>query len=393
MTFSKRMDRIRPSAIRSVQKKIAAKEGVISFAAGLPDPALFPLGKLSEATSDMIKDEGRIAFQYGLTKGYAPLIDIIAARMQKKGVLSAFAENIIITAGSQQGLALCAMMFLDEGDMVVCENPSYLGGINACRPYGVEFAGVNTDENGIDTIQLDEMLSSNGRIKMIYVIPNFQNPTGKEWSKENREDFMKVIEKHDVIVVEDDPYGELRFAGTDKPILKSMDTQGKVIYLGSFSKVMAPGLRLAWMCADKKITAQAELIKEGWDLQSNQFSQLQMVRFMEENDLDEHIDMIRKKYRRKCNLMLQQMELHFPADTFFTKPYGGMFIWVELPYGIDAELFLEEALEAGIAFIPGKYFFANEGADNTVRMNFTTVSEEEITKGIEIMGNLLKKKK
>lgn len=305
------------------------------------------------------------------------MLDKILERMARKENIHATVDNIIMTTGSQQGLALTAMMFLEEGDIVVAENPSYLGGINACRPYGAQFIGVDTDEDGIDTEQLDKVLSENPKVKLLYVIPNFQNPTGKAWTLERRKAFMEVINKYDVMVVEDNPYGEIRFKGEFVPTLKSMDTQGKIIYLGSFSKILAPGLRLAWMCANPEVIKQAELIKEGWDLQCNQFVQVQAVEFMNSYDLEKHIQGIQQAYKEKCELMLAEMEKEFPANVKFTKPEGGMFIWVVLPEHVDANAFLDTALEYGVAYIPGEFFYANEGPKNTMRMNFTTVSEEK----------------
>ena len=353
MQFSERMSRIQPSAIRDVQKKISKKPGVISFAAGLPDPDLFPLDALAVSTEKMIREKGKEAFQYGLTKGYGPMLDKILERMARKENIHATVDNIIMTTGSQQGLALAAMMFLEEGDIVVAENPSYLGGINACRPYGTSFIGVDTDEDGMDTEQLDKVLSENPKVKLLYVIPNFQNPTGKAWTLERRKAFMDVINKYDVMVIEDNPYGEIRFKGEFVPTLKSMDTQGKIIYLGSFSKILAPGLRLAWMCANPEVIKQAELIKEGWDLQCNQFVQVQAVEFMNSYDLEKHIQGIQQAYKEKCELMLAEMEKEFPANVKFTKPEGGMFIWVVLPEHVDANAFLDTALEYGVAYIPG----------------------------------------
>lgn len=390
MQFSERMSRIQPSAIRDVQKKISKKPGVISFAAGLPDPDLFPLDALAVSTEKMIREKGKEAFQYGLTKGYGPMLDKILERMARKENIHATVDNIIMTTGSQQGLALAAMMFLEEGDIVVAENPSYLGGINACRPYGTSFIGVDTDEDGMDTEQLDKVLSENPKVKLLYVIPNFQNPTGKAWTLERRKAFMDVINKYDVMVIEDNPYGEIRFKGEFVPTLKSMDTQGKIIYLGSFSKILAPGLRLAWMCANPEVIKQAELIKEGWDLQCNQFVQVQAVAFMNSYDLEKHIQGIQQAYKEKCELMLAEMEKEFPANVKFTKPEGGMFIWVVLPEHVDANAFLDMALEYGVAYIPGEFFYANEGPKNTMRMNFTTVSEEKIVEGIHLLGKALK---
>lgn len=390
MQFSERMSRIQPSAIRDVQKKISKKQGVISFAAGLPDPDLFPLDALAVSTEKMIREKGKEAFQYGLTKGYGPMLDKILERMARKENIHATVDNIIMTTGSQQGLALAAMMFLEEGDIVVAENPSYLGGINACRPYGTSFIGVDTDEDGMDTEQLDKVLSENPKVKLLYVIPNFQNPTGKAWTLERRKAFMDVINKYDVMVIEDNPYGEIRFKGEFVPTLKSMDTQGKIIYLGSFSKILAPGLRLAWMCANPEVIKQAELIKEGWDLQCNQFVQVQAVAFMNSYDLEKHIQGIQQAYKDKCELMLAEMEKEFPANVKFTKPEGGMFIWVVLPEHVDANAFLDMALEYGVAYIPGEFFYANEGPKNTMRMNFTTVSEEKIVEGIHLLGKAFK---
>lgn len=390
MKFSIRMDRVMPSGIRAVQKKMAAYPEAISLAGGLPDPDLFPLADLGKATSEMIAEKGKLAFQYGMTKGYQPMIDAVVQRMEKKEQVKVTADNIIMTTGSQQGLALTAMMFLDEGDIVVAENPSYLGGINACRPYGVSFIGVDTDDEGMDVAQLDKVLTENPRAKMLYVIPNFQNPTGKAWSLARRKAFMEVINKHDVIVVEDNPYGEIRFKGEFVPPLKAFDTQGKVVYLGSFSKILSPGLRLAWICASEEIVKQAELIKEGWDLQCNQFAQLQAVEYMAKFDLEAHIKKIQNLYREKCDLMLKTIDENLPASVKVVRPEGGMFVWLELPEQVDADELLETALKAGVAYIPGGYFYANGGHANTIRLNFTTVSEENIVKGIQILGKVLK---
>lgn len=391
MRYSRRMERVKPSAIRSVQKKIAQKQGVISFAAGLPDPDYFPLADLKTATMEMMEEGGKSALQYGMTKGYAPLIDLLVERMRAKEGIDAKPENILMTTGSQQGLSMCAMLFLDEGDIVVAENPSYLGGINACRPYGCGFIGVDTDEEGMVIADLDNVLSENPKVKLLYVIPNFQNPTGKAWSLERRKQFMEVINKYDVVVIEDNPYGEIRFRGEAVPSLKSMDTQGKVVYLGSCSKILCPGLRVAWICADESVTAQFEQIKEGLDLQCNQFAQMQVVSYIQKFDLDAHVETVKAAYKKRCDLMLSLMQEHFPSSVTYTKPEGGMFIWVELPTSLSADELLDDAIEAGVAYVPGEYFYANEGAKNTIRLNFTTVSEEQIQKGVLLLADVLKK--
>ena len=391
MSFSIRMDRLKASAIRAVQKRIASKPGVISFAAGLPDPDLFPLADMTASTTRLMEQDGRLALQYGLTKGYGPLIDLLVQRMKDKEGVACSAENITVTTGSQQGLALAAMMFLDEGDVVIAENPSYLGGINACRPYGPTFTGVATDDDGMVMEDLERVLRETPRAKLIYVIPNFQNPTGKAWTLERRKRFMEIVAEYDVVVVEDNPYGEIRFKGEPLPCLKSLDTKGQVVYLGSFSKILSPGLRVAWLCAAPEIAAMAERLKEGMDLQCNQFAQMQVVRYMEEYDIEAHIRRIQEAYKSRCDLMLAKIAEHFPASVKYTRPEGGMFIWLELPEDLDADALLDEAIEAGVAYIPGEFFYANEGPKNTVRMNFTTVSDQQITDGIEILGNVLKK--
>lgn len=390
LKFSIRMDRLKPSAIRDVQKKIAAKPDVISFAAGLPDPDLFPLDDYKKATDDMITERGAEAFQYGLTKGYGPMLDILVDRLAAKEKINCTKENLCMTTGATQGLALVANMVLDEGDYVLTESPSYLGAINCCRPYGINYIGVATDDEGMDVNELEEILSTNDRVKMIYVIPNFQNPTGKAWSLERRKAFMEVVNKYDVLVVEDNPYGELRFKGDFVPSLKALDTQDKVVYLGSFSKIMAPGLRIAYLCGDPKIAALAEELKETTDLQCNEYVQVFAVQYMQEFDLEAHIEKIKALYLKKCDLMLEEMDKYFPENIKIIRPEGGMFIWFELPEGLDSTELLQGALDAGVAYIPGESFYPTNPKKNGVRLNFTLVSEEQIKEGIKILGDYLK---
>ncbi|MEG0372240.1 MAG: PLP-dependent aminotransferase family protein, partial [Clostridium sp.] len=290
MKYAQRMSMVKASAIRASQKKIAAKVAsggtVISFAAGLPDPKLFPLEEIKKVTEKVLKERGEFALAYGPTKGENELLELITKRMKEEENIDTKPENIIITTGSQQGIALSAMILLDKGDIVVTENPSYLGAINAFRPYECKFLGVDTDEEGMVTDDLDKLLAENPKVKVIYVIPTFQNPTGKTWSLQRRKDFMEVVNKYDdVIVIEDNPYGEIRFTEEPLPTLKSLDTKDKVLYLGSFSKVLCPGLRVAWMCGEKDIIDKSELLKQGIDLQSNQFSQVQVIEFLKQYDL------------------------------------------------------------------------------------------------------------
>lgn len=391
MTFSVRMSRIKASGIRAVQKRIAGKEGMISFAAGLPDPELYPLEDLRKACDTMLEKEGPKAFAYGLTKGYGPLVDFLTDRMNNREGVECTKENICMLSGSQQGLGMAAMMFIDEGDVVITENPSYLGAINAFRPYGAEFKGVDTDDDGIVIEDLERVLAETPKAKLIYVIPNFQNPTGKAWSLERREKFMEVVSKYDVVVVEDNPYGDLRFKGEQLPHLRALDKKGQVMYLGSFSKILSPGMRVAWACASPEVAKAIEELKETNDLQSPELTQMLTYYYLSMFDLEEHIREIQVVYKERCELMVEMIKEHFPAGIKYTDPEGGMFLWLELPEGLDSDKILDDAVAAGIAYIPGESFFSFEGVKNTIRMNFTMVKDEQIREGIRILGEVFKK--
>lgn len=388
MEFSVRMSRIKASGIRAVQKRIAGKNDIISFAAGLPDPALYPLEDLKAACDKMFKENGTAAFSYGLTKGYGPLIDLLTERMNKREGVQCTKDNICILSGSQQGLGMSALMFIDEGDVVITENPSYLGAINAFRPYGAEFAGVDTDDDGIVIEDLERVLKDNPKAKLIYVIPNFQNPTGKAWTLQRRKQFMEVVSKYDVVVVEDNPYGDLRFKGEQLPHLKALDEKGQVIYLGSFSKILSPGIRVAWACASPEVASMIEELKETNDLQSPELTQMLVTYYMKNFDLEAHIKEIQAVYKERCELMVEMIKMYFPKEIKFTDPEGGMFLWLELPEGLDSDKILDDAVANGLAYIPGESFFSHEGVKNTVRMNFTMVHDEQIREGIKKLGEV-----
>lgn len=392
MGFSVRMSRIKASGIRAVQKRIAGKSDMISFAAGLPDPELYPLEDLRKAADTMLEKEGPKAFAYGLTKGYGPLLDFLTDRMNNREGVDCTKDNICILSGSQQGLGMAAMMFIDEGDVVITENPSYLGAINAFRPYGAEFAGVDTDDDGIVIEDLERVLEANPRAKVIYVIPNFQNPTGKAWTLERRERFMEVIAKYpEITVVEDNPYGDLRFKGEQLPHLRALDKNGQVMYLGSFSKILSPGMRVAWACASPEVAKAIEELKETNDLQSPELTQMLTYYYLSMFDLEEHIREIQVVYKERCELMVEMIKKYFPEGIKYTDPEGGMFLWLELPEGLDSDKILDDAVAAGIAYIPGESFFSFEGVKNTIRMNFTMVKDEQIREGIRILGDVFKK--
>lgn len=386
---AKRLDLIHPSAIRSVQKKIAAKKGVISFAAGLPAADLFPVEEFHKATDKLFETNGTKAMQYGMSQGYMPLIEKLVTRMKEKNSIESKASDIIISTGSQQGLFLSAMTLLNDGDTVVAENPSYLGAFNAFRGFGAKFCGVDVDKDGMDLAQLKNNLDKDKSIKLIYVIPNYQNPTGKSWSEKRRLDFMDLVSNYPVYIIEDDPYGELCFDGNIQKPLKSMDRQNQVIYLGSFSKILSPGLRVAWVCSNHEIAQKMELLKQGIDLQSSEFTQHQVYNFLNEINIDDHIKKINKAYGKKCKLLLEKLSEINIEGLKYTKPTGGMFVWLELPPYMNSSELIDSAIDAGVAFIPGQYFFVDENITNTVRLNFTTVSEEAIIKGSKILKDFL----
>jgi len=390
MKFADRMDEVKASAIRAVGKIIAQKKGVISFAAGLPDPTLFPFDEMHAVTDKLLKEDAMVALQYGPTQGHGPLLDKICTLLKERDNVDAKPENLIVTTGSQQGISFCSMIMLNPGDVVITENPSYLGAINAFRPYQCNFVGVDIDEDGMIMEDLEKALAENPNTKMIYVIPNFQNPTGKTWSKERCEKLIELANKYEVVVIEDDPYGQLRFKGESVPTLKSMDTQDRVISLGSFSKVLCPGLRVAWMCGAKEFIEKVELLKQGTDLQCNQLAQMQVLEFLNNYDFEKHIDKIRTAYGKKCQLMLDTMKAEFPEEAKYTEPEGGMFVWVELPGHIDTTELLNKAIESNVAFVPGESFYPLCDCKSSLRLNFTTVSEENIVEGIKILGTVLK---
>lgn len=392
MKFADRMNKVQPSDIRAVGKIIAQKQEAISFAAGLPDPDLFPFNEVYAITKDILKDNAKQALQYGPTKGHMPLIEKIVNRLKEKDNVDVKPENIQITTGCQQGIAFCSMAFLNHGDVVITENPSYLGAINAFRPYQCNFVGVDIDDQGMIIEDLEKALEENPDAKMIYVIPSFQNPTGKTWSEERCKKLIEIANKYDVVIIEDNPYGELRFKGEKIPSLKSMDTKGNVISLGSFSKVLCPGLRVAWICASEEIIEKFELIKQGADLQSNQLAQMQVDVFLEKYDLDKHIEKISAAYSKKCELMLDIMRNEFPPEAKYVEPEGGMFIWIELPEKINTRDLFHEAIENNIAFVPGGSFYPNGGCESSLRLAFTTMSDENILKGMKILGKVIKDK-
>lgn len=387
--FSKVSSVLHASEIREILK-VTENPEIISFAGGLPAPELFPVEQMKDVDLAILEKEGKQALQYSTTEGYVPLRKQIAARMKSVFQTDCTYEDLIITAGSQQGLSLCGQLFLDEGDVVLVESPTYLGAITAFNVNFPQFIEVPTDDKGMIPEELDKILATNDKVRLIYVIPDFQNPTGITWPLERRKAFMEIINRHDIPVIEDDPYGELRYDGDYLPTLKSMDEKGNVIFLGSFSKILMPGLRLGWMVAAKEILEKAVMLKQCVDLQSSTYAQRQTSYYINMYDLDAHVQTIKELYGRRRNLMYNTMKEYFPKELTFTYPEGGLFTWVTLPEGYDAKELMPKVIAEKVAYVPGGAFYPNGGQDNHFRLNYSNMPEERIVEGVKRLAKVLK---
>ena len=391
-TFARRISSMRPSEIREILK-LTQKPSVISFAGGLPTPELFPVKELAAITSEILAEDGAGALQYAPTEGFQPLRESISERMNSKRGTRVAVDNILVTSGSQQGLDFSGKVFLDEGDVVLCESPTYIGAINAFRAYQPEFIEVPTDDDGMIPQELERCISACGqRKKIAYVIPDFQNPSGRCWSLKRREAFMEIASRHGFPVIEDCPYAELRFEGEELPSLKSLDSKGQVIFLGTFSKVFCPGLRVGWVAAERETLAKYIIAKQGADLHTSSLCQRQVHAYMRRYDMDENIGRIRQTYLNRRGAMLAAMDASFPGGISYTRPEGGFFLWVEMPAGTDAAGLLKACLEKDVAFIPGAPFFPCGGHENTFRLNYATMEEAKIEEGIGRLSSVLKER-
>ena len=387
--FAERMGKVEGSAIRELLK-LTARPEVISFAGGMPAPELFPVEEMKKVSVAVLEEQGKVALQYTTTEGYLPLREKIAERMNKTLKTNVGPDDILITSGSQQGLDFSGKTFIDKGDVVLCESPSYMGALNAMKAYEPEFIEIDTDNDGMIMEDLERVLASNDKVKMIYVIPDFQNPSGRTWPLERRLKFIEIINKYEIPVVEDNPYGELRFDGETLPSLKSLDTKGLVIYLGTFSKIFCPGYRLGWTCAAPKILEKFNICKQGADLQASTIGQMEVNKFMDMYDLDEHVNKIKACYVKRRDVMLKAMEEEFPEGVEFTRPQGGLFTWVTLPENIDAGEMAKKCLQKNVAYVPGASFYPNGGVYNTCRLNYSNMPEDKIIEGIKRMGEVLR---
>ena len=381
MKFANRIDSLRASDIREILK-ITQRAEVISFAGGLPAPELFPVEEMKQISRLLMEESGRVALQYSTTEGYEPLRQKIAARIGRKFQTQASAEEVMITSGSQQALDFTGKLFLDAGDVVLCESPTYLAAISAFRAYQPEFIAVPTDDDGMIIEELERILATTDNVKLVYVIPDFQNPTGRTWSRERRRRFIETVSRYGVAVLEDNPYGELRFEGEILPSIKSMDREGLVIGTGTFSKTFCPGMRIGWLVAAPPVIEKYVLIKQGADLCTSLRNQMEIDLFMERFDFEGNLVRLTELYRQRRNAMVAALEAMMPEGVSFTRPQGGLFLWVTLPERIKAIDLLKRCLEQNVAFVPGDSFFPNGGVENTLRLNYSNMPEDRIREGV-----------
>ena len=384
--YAKRMQFVRPSAIRELFK-LGVDPSVISFGGGYPDPNLFPVEKLSIAFQKVLLEQGHNALQYTTTDGLIPLREKLIKRMVVAGIKCAI-ENLIIIQGGQQGLDLVAKMFINEGDVIITENPTFLGALIAFNPCMPRYAVVSVDKDGMCMDELETTLKSNPQTKFIYTIPEFQNPTGITMSFSRRKRIVELANEYNVMILEDSPYREIRFEGEALPAIKSFDTEGRVIHLGSFSKILCPGVRLGWLIAEARIAEKLCLLKMAADTQNSTLNMYAVNMFMDLFDLDAHIEIIRSAYKCKKDLMLSVIRSTFPDCIRFTDPEGGLFTWLTFPKYIDAtKLMYEHVLpEVKVAYVPGGTFFPVVEEANHCRMNYTCMSDEKIVDGITKLG-------
>lgn len=387
--FSYRIAGVQPSAIREILKSTADPE-VISFAAGNPAPEAFPVEEIRRISGDILREEPIAALQYSITEGYPKLRGWLKEDMAKKGCFNENDEDLIITSGAQQAIETCAKIFCNEGETIICEKNSFIGSLNAFRSYNAKLVGVETDNDGMLPESLEKALKENPRTAFIYIIPNFQNPMGITTSLERRKAILELAYKYNVLIVEDNPYGELRFAGIDIPNIKSMDTRGHVIYAGSFSKVLSPGLRVGYMIAAKNIVSKATVALQTSTVHTNIWAQMVAYRFVTEVDFEKHLENLREIYKRKCALMLNSLKFSMPMSIGFTEPEGGLFIWGTLPCG-DVNAFCKAAIAEKVAVVPGNAFLMNEkDVSYSFRLNYSTPTDEQIEKGVEILAKVAK---
>ena len=383
--FSDKVATLAPSAIREILKFTADPE-VISFAAGNPAPEAFPVETISMLSAEIFANEPINALQYSVTEGYMPLRKWLEEDLRSKNM---FSDNdmVIVTAGAQQAIETTAKILCNEGDVILCEEPSFIGSLNAFRSYGVKLAGVPTDKDGMLPERLEEILKANPSAKFIYTIPNFQNPTGNTASLERRKAVLELAKKYSVYILEDNPYGDLRFAGEPVPSYKELDGDGYVLYAGTFSKTLAPGIRVGFLCGVSEIVQKAVVGLQTSTVHTNIWAQMLAYRFVTTVDYGEHLKKLQGIYRAKCKRMFDNLHKFMPDCVTYSDPQGGLFIWATVPEKYDMNAFCTAAVHQKVAVVPGNAFLTDENAvSHSFRLNFSTPTDEQIDKGVEILG-------
>jgi 2-aminoadipate transaminase len=398
--FAQRTQRMTSSVIRELLK-LTEKPDVISFAGGLPAPEVFPIAEVERATETVLREHGKSALQYAPTEGYLPLRELLVRQMARYGI-KVKPANVMITSGSQQGLDLIGKLFVNAGDRILTESPTYLGALQAWSAYQADYLTVPVDDDGLDVARLEAQLRAGP--KFIYVLPNFQNPAGVTLSLERRQRLVELANHYGAPIVEDDPYGQLRYEGEHLPPLVQLDAElhdngpsdgeftGDVLYLSTLSKTLAPGLRVAWVVAPESVITRLVQMKQGADLHSSTLCQMVAYEVARDGFLDRHVRRIREVYGARRNAMLMALERHFPAEVRWTKPNGGLFLWVTLPEGLGSTALLKQALERErVAFVPGAAFFPRGGGERTCRLNFSYATPEVIDEGIRRLGSVIER--
>lgn len=386
--FSDKISSLQPSAIREILKA-TADPAIIPLAAGNPAPDAFPVDEVREITADILATHPIDALQYGVSEGYQPLREKMAQWMKERENINASADEVLIVSGATQIMDLVTKVLCNEGDTVICEEPSFIGSLNCFRSYGCKLKGVPVEADGMNMEALEEALKTTPNAKFIYTIPNFQNPSGTTMSLEKRRKMYELAKKYGVIILEDNPYGELRVAGTAVPTLKSMDTEDIVVYAGSFSKILSPGLRVAYCIAPKPILAKMTVGKQASDVHTAMLNQLIVYEWLTKYDVAKHIEKIRNIYRKKLDLICNCIDKELGGFVEYVRPEGGLFVWCKLPDDVDMLDFCKRGVEKKVAVVPGNAFLTDDAVEcHYIRLNFSTPSDEAIKEGLARLGQV-----
>ncbi len=387
--FASRVSSMKASAVREMLKSTATP-GVISFGGGLPPNECLPVAWIAEDLESVLAQNGPRALQYSTTEGCGELRSLIVERMQRRLGIAVASGDVLVTTGSQQALDLTGKVFLDEGDVVFCESPTYLAAIQAFRSYRASFETVPSDEQGMIVPELERVAARSARRGLVYVVPDFQNPSGRTWSLSRRRELLAAADRLDLIVIEDAPYRDLRFEGEDVPALVSLDGAGRVVFTSTFSKLLSPALRVGWLCAPRPILEKYVLAKQAADLHTSTLMQLLVATFARGRDLDAHVQGVRQVCRERRDRMLRAIGERLPGEVRVTRPAGGLFLWIELPPSFRAREWLRLCLAQGVAFVPGEAFFPNGGGENAARLCFSDSTDARIVEGVRRLAAALR---